>query len=231
MASEIRVPVRDPKTPDTMFIGTTGVLELAPSLYWGSERIWKSQSTVHNVMFDAAGRLWMTARIRPPQTPAFCRAGSDLVSAKLFPMQQAARQAAVYDPKTNKFTLIDTCFTTHHLAFAEDANNTLWFSSGGRGSPVIGWLNTKKFLMRPVTRQSRKVGPRWCSTPMATASATTMSSRASRWIRPRTSASSRRSTGSRSVRWMGASGARCWDSPVAIVRLNPGRNPPATALG
>jgi hypothetical protein len=48
----------------------------------------------------------------------------------------------VYEPKTGKITLISTCFPTHHLVFAEDANNTLWTSGGG---PVVGWLNTKKF--------------------------------------------------------------------------------------
>ena len=48
----------------------------------------------------------------------------------------------MYDPNTKKFTLIDTCFGTHHLQFAQDANNTLWFSSGG-GSGVVGWLDTE----------------------------------------------------------------------------------------
>ena len=38
--------------------------------------------------------------------------------------------------------MIDTCFATHHLLFAEDANNTLWTSSGGGGG-IVGWLNTK----------------------------------------------------------------------------------------
>ena len=50
----------------------------------------------------------------------------------------------MYDPKTKKFMLIDTCFSTHHLQFAQDANNTLWFSSGGGGG-VVGWLNRKMF--------------------------------------------------------------------------------------
>src|ERR1700689_4999104 len=38
--------------------------------------------------------------------------------------------------------MIDTCFATHHLLFAEDANNTLWTSSGGGGG-IVGGLNTK----------------------------------------------------------------------------------------
>ena len=35
----------------------------------------------------------------------------------------------VYDPRTEKFTFIDTCFGTQHLSFAEDEANTLWFSN------------------------------------------------------------------------------------------------------
>ena len=48
----------------------------------------------------------------------------------------------MYDPQTKKLTHIGTCFGTHHLMFAEDANHTLWTSGGGQ---VIGWLNTKMF--------------------------------------------------------------------------------------
>jgi hypothetical protein len=48
----------------------------------------------------------------------------------------------MWDPTSKKLTHISTCFATHHLMFAEDANNTLWTSGGG---PVVGWLNTKLF--------------------------------------------------------------------------------------
>ena len=143
--SYYRMHPRDPLTPNGSFIQDGGFPRL-PSPYWGDEMIWNSQSTVHNEAFDHDGRVWMTTRIRSPQTPAYCRKGSDLASAKIFPMDVAGRQAAVYDPKTDKLTYIDLCFTTHHLAFAEDANNTLWFSAGGARAPVVGWLNTKKFL-------------------------------------------------------------------------------------
>jgi hypothetical protein len=231
VASQIRVPVRDPKTPDTMFIGTTGVLELAPSLYWGSERIWKSQSTVHNVMFDAAGRLWMTARIRPPQTPGFCRAGSDLVSAKLFPVDRAGRQAALYDPKTNKFTLIDTCFTTHHLVFAEDANNTLWFSAGGPNSPVVGWLDTKKFLETGDEAKSQG----WTALVVDTAG--TGRREGVSYTEPgqplQPGKDMRIVAGFYGIAVSPVDGT-VWGSvlryPGGVVRLDPGSNPPATAL-
>lgn len=128
----------DPKTPsskdDPMF---------ADSPYWGSERMWDSQSSTHNPMFDEKGRVWFTSRVRDEKNPEFCQKGSSQPSAQAFPIEKSNRQLSMYDPKTKKFTLIDTCFQTHHLVFAEDADNTLW-TSGGQG--VFGYLNTKMFL-------------------------------------------------------------------------------------
>lgn len=136
---------RDPNTPNTSFIERAGFPSL-PSPAWGAERIWKSQTSVHNPMLDAEGRVWMTSRIRPSKNPAFCQEGSDHPSAKLFPMKEAGRHVAMYDPKTEKLVHLDTCFTTHHLIFAEDADNTLWLSGGGARQQVVGWINTRKFL-------------------------------------------------------------------------------------
>ena len=110
---------------------------------WGDEAIWTSRSDVHNPMLDSQGRLWLTARIRTPNAPAYCKAGSTHPSAKRFPIDMSVRQVALYDPKTKKITYIDTCFDTHHLMFGEDANNTLWFN--GYDSRYLGWLNTKMF--------------------------------------------------------------------------------------
>ena len=139
-AIEIKHPVRDPNTPTAL------TDPMATSPYWGDEPTWDSQSYLHNAMFDEKARVWFTARIRPPENPAFCKKGSDHPSAKAFPLATAQRQLSMYDPKTKKFTLIDTCFPTHHLNFAEDANHTLWTSSGlGGGAGVVGWLNRKMF--------------------------------------------------------------------------------------
>ena len=139
--AEIKIPVRDPKTRSSK--DDPALPLLAPSPYWGDEKLWDSQAVVHNPMYDEKGRIWFTARIRPPANPDFCRRGSDHPSAKLFPLENSGRQGAMYDPKTGKFTLIDLCFGTHHLQFGFDANDTLWFS--GPGTPVLGWLNTKMF--------------------------------------------------------------------------------------
>jgi hypothetical protein len=138
-ATQVKMLVRDPNTPSSK------QNPLAPSPYWGEEAIWDSQTSMHNPMFDEKGRVWFTSRVRPPANPDFCKKGSDHLSAKLFPIEQSNRHLSMYDPKTGKITLISTCFPTHHLVFAEDANNTLWASAGGPQSGVIGWLNRKMF--------------------------------------------------------------------------------------
>jgi hypothetical protein len=96
-------------------------------------------------MMDEKGRVWFTARVRPPANPDFCKQGSSHPSAQVFPLQEASRQLSMYDPATGKFTLISTCFPTHHLNFASDPNNTLWTSAGVSGPGVIGWLDRKTF--------------------------------------------------------------------------------------
>jgi len=133
--TQVKTPYRDPNTPGQP-------KPLAPSTFWGDEAIWDTHTTVHNPMFDEKGRLWYTSRIRADDNPAFCKAGSNLLSAKLTPTVRSGRQLAVYDPATKQTSMIDTCFGTHHLVVASDANNTLWTSSGGGGG-VVGWLNTK----------------------------------------------------------------------------------------
>jgi hypothetical protein len=114
----------------------------APSPYWGDEPIWDSKTNVHNPMFDHKGRVWITAAVRPSDNPDFCLEGSDHPSAQVFPVERAGRHLGVYDPETKEYKHISTCFSTHHLMFAEDDNHTLWTSGGGA---VVGWLDTKKY--------------------------------------------------------------------------------------
>ena len=133
--SWVKVPYRDANTP-----GQPKPLDA--SAVWGEESIWDSHVSVHNPMFDNTGRVWFTSRLRAPDNPAWCKAGSSHPSAKIAPVDRSGRQLAVYDPKSKQVSLVDTCFATHHLLFAEDADNTLWTSSGGGGG-VVGWLNTK----------------------------------------------------------------------------------------
>jgi hypothetical protein len=135
--SFIHEPYVDPQTPSAKDD------PMGPSVFWGDEAIWDGHTSIHNPMMDEKGRVWFTARIRRTPNPASCQAGSDLPSAQVAPLKESAREASVYDPKTEKWTTIDTCFNTHHLVFTPDEK--LWFSQGQPYSGVVGWLDVKKF--------------------------------------------------------------------------------------
>lgn len=140
----IEPPPGEPGMPESLGPGHAAAAEpVAPSAYWGDEKIWSNRFNSHNPMFDREGRLWLTAAVRGPDTPVFCRKGSDHPSAKVFPIERSLRQLSLYEPDTGAFTHIDTCFGTHHLQFGFDENETLWTSGGG---PVLGWLDSRKFL-------------------------------------------------------------------------------------
>jgi hypothetical protein len=143
VATTFKAPVRDADMPLSLGPGHAAALDPAqPSAYWGAERIWETRVNNHNSMLDGQGRVWLAAAVRGPENPAFCKAGSDHPSAKLFPVERTNRHLAVFEPKTQKYTFVDTCFGTHHLQFGYDKDNTLWTSGGG---PVVGWLNTRVF--------------------------------------------------------------------------------------
>jgi hypothetical protein len=141
--SFFKMPVRDPEMPESLGPGhAASVKSLQPSPYWGSEKLWDTRANNHNAMFDKKGRMWIAATVRGRDNPAWCKKGSDHPSAKIFPLDQSSRQVAMLDPKTMKYTFIDTCFGTHHPQFGYDSNDTLWLSGTG---PVAGWVNTKVF--------------------------------------------------------------------------------------
>jgi hypothetical protein len=140
VAATVRQPYRDPKTPSSLD------LPHGNSAYWGEEPIWDGHTSIHNLIMDESKRMWFAARIRPESNPDFCKKGSSHPSAMVAPLNTSARQLSLYDPATKKWDLIDTCFSTHHVYFGHDANNTLWTSSGPPMSGVVGWLNTKMYL-------------------------------------------------------------------------------------
>ena len=135
--TQIPIPV-NPGTPQAE---PAEVLE--PSPYWGSEPISTAKATAHSLMMDSQGRIWTASATRQRDNPDFCKQGSSNPSAMAFPLNQSSRQANVYDPKTKEWKLINLCTSTQHLMFAEDPNNTLWFSNPGGDN--VGWLNTKMF--------------------------------------------------------------------------------------
>jgi len=218
-ATQVKLTVRDPNTP------RTSATMPHPSPYWGDEPIWTSRNNVHNPMMDEQGRVWITSAIRPPANPDFCKEGSSHPSAKLFPLNNSGRHLAMYDPKTQKITHIGTCFGTHHLMFAEDANRTLWTSGGGQ---VVGWLNTKMFEQTGDEAKSQG----WTALIMDTNG----NGKRDAYVepdQPLDPAKDKRYGGA----FYGVSPApdgSVWGTvlglPGAVVRLNPGSNPPETTL-
>jgi hypothetical protein len=137
-ATTVKLPVRDAKTPSTI-----NAVMMAPSVFWGEEKLWNAQTIPHSLMLDEKARVWYAARVRPAANPAYCKAGSDHPSAKAFPINASNRHIVMLDPATNNFLTVSTCFPTHHVQFGFDADRTLWTSSGGIGAEVLGWINTK----------------------------------------------------------------------------------------
>ena len=223
--TRVPVTVRDPNTPRAAPPQVAG-----PSPYWGTEAIWTSQANVHNPMFDEQGRVWITSRVRPPNNPDFCKAGSSHPSARLFPLNNSGRHLAVYDPKTKEMKHVGTCFGTHHLMFAEDANRTLWTSGGG---PVVGWLNTR--LWDETGDEERAQG--WTPLVMDING----NGRRDEYVEPNAPADPTKDKRLQPGQYGGgpyalapAPDGSVWGTmfgfPGAIFRLTPGANPPETAL-
>ena len=61
--SQVKLIVRDPQTPSS-----ANTPPMAPSPYWGDEKIWNSQTTVHSLATNRVA--WAAARIRKPETSA-----------------------------------------------------------------------------------------------------------------------------------------------------------------
>ena len=129
------------------------------------------------------------------------------------------------NPKGRRWTLVRTCFSTHHLFFAEDANNTLWTSGGG---PVVGWLNTK--LLDETGDEQKSQG--W--TPLILDY--NGNGKQDAWTepdQPDDPAKDKRVVAA-FYGMMPAPDGSVWGSvlgfPGAVVRLNPGATPPSTAL-
>jgi hypothetical protein len=170
--------------------------------------------------------------VRPAEDPAFCKAGSDNPSAKLFPLATSGRQFSVYDPKTQKFTLVDTCFSTMHLQFGFDPNDTLW--SSAPNAQVLGWLDSRKFLQTGDAAKSQGWTPFIVDTI-----GNGKRDAATRYTEPgkpvEAGKDARIAVGLYAVS-PDPVGGIVWGSvqqslgPGAIVRVNLGSDPPATAL-
>ena len=213
-------------------------------LTWGKEIARPAKMRLHNMMFDQKGRLWTTGKFRKGEDqPDFCKQGANHPSAKFFPIaRNNDLDLLVYDPKTKQFTMVDTCYGTMHLEFAEDADNTLWTSGGAQ---VIGFLNTKVYDETHDVAKAQgwcpyildtngngKVDPGWVD-PGAVSNA---------FGRPAESAGSLKVDPTKDLRIRGGSygiaynpvDGTIWEGTAAvpgfILRISPGSNPPNTCL-
>jgi hypothetical protein len=131
----------------------------------------------------------------------------------------------MWDPAKRQLTHISTCYGTHHLMFAEDANNTLWMSGGGQ---VVGWFNTKMFLETGDEEKSQG----WTPLVMDTNG----NGRRDEYVEPTAAvdpAKDKRFSGAFYAVSPAPDGS-IWGSylgfPGAVIRLVPGSNPSETAI-
>jgi len=141
--TEIEIPTREPKRQ----VRSRFRPPSTPSLWWGTTWLWGdndpySPSDPHNPMLDSKGRVWMTSKIRGG-APAWCSDAKISPYAAYYPLNGGGRQASYFDPKTQKFQLIETCYSTHHLQFDTDANETVYFNE--LSGPIFGWVDTKVY--------------------------------------------------------------------------------------
>ena len=107
------------------------------SPYYGNEPIWARQSDPRSVAMDGEGRVWLTGRVRAPdQQPAFCTDRSNPFG-DYFPIERGTRQAFMYDPTSDEFSEIDTCFSADHNQLGEDDRFYYGFRDG------VGWIDTE----------------------------------------------------------------------------------------
>ncbi|HET9358289.1 MAG TPA: carboxypeptidase-like regulatory domain-containing protein, partial [Vicinamibacterales bacterium] len=154
-ADEIEIPTRAPRAD----VPSRFPRPNRPSLWWGNEHHWANPpynpADPHNPMLDSKGRVWLTSKIRPNANAAWCSDPKNPFAA-LFPLSQSFRQASFYDPGAKRFVLIDTCYSTHHLQFDNDANETVYFNE--LLGPIVGWIDSKVYDQ---TKDEQQAGG-WC---------------------------------------------------------------------
>ncbi len=204
----------------------------APSPYWGSEEIWQPKGQPRSAGLDAKGRVWFASAFRGTLTgfggggskggtqPAFCLETSNNKYAKYFPMRQpSGKQVGMYDPKTKKFSIIDTCFTTDHNHL--EPNGRLVFGQNN----VIGWIDIPAWEKT----QNDEVSQAWLPAVLDTNGDGKVTKP---WTEPDQpidpTKDHRVEFGCYQPAVSGLDGS-IWCSGTTITRIDPGPNPPETA--
>ena len=132
--------------------------ETPTSPYYGDEAIWARRSDPRSVAMDAEGRVWLTGRVRgADEQPSFCTDSAN-VFADYFPLERGTRQAFMYDPQTEAFSEIDTCFSADHNQIGEDERFYYGFRDG------VGWIDTEIWD----ETEDAEAAQGWCPTVLDT---------------------------------------------------------------
>ncbi len=106
---------------------------------------------LHTPMLDQKGRVWTTSvTTEPTPSPIDCFDPDNKYAAYYpidnarYPQDTSTKYVSLYDPETGEERPIPVCYMTHHLRFAYDEDNTLFFSSI-QTRDAIGWLNTRVY--------------------------------------------------------------------------------------
>ena len=123
-----------------------------PSPNFG-ENMWKRNGDPRSVGIDGKGRVWFTLRTRDAQKqPGWCNGETANKYGQYFPIRQSGKQVANYDPKTEKFENVDTCFNVDHNEFSHD--NFIYYGTTGS----VGWVDVNTWDKTHDAQQSTG----WC---------------------------------------------------------------------
>jgi hypothetical protein len=140
--TKVMIPVPLPNESERVKQVTwTPQRQLEPSLIFGEELVWDDPINPGPITMDGKGRVWFNVE-NNLENPAFCKAGSKNVYAKNSPREEGGKGVDVYDPKTGKFDFVYLCFEAERIVFADDKDNTLYFSVASNPGG-IGWINTR----------------------------------------------------------------------------------------
>ena len=97
------------------------------------ESVWERKADVRSAAIDGKGRVWMASRLRDAdEQPAFC---TENTYGQYYPMARASRHVTIYDPETEQFEHINTCFSADHNQMSDD--NFLYFGNNN----AVGWID------------------------------------------------------------------------------------------
>ena len=122
------------------------------SPYWGDEAIWERAADPRSVAMDADGRVWLTGRTRAPdQQPDFCSDPSNRF-ADYHPLARGGRQVFTYDPTSETFGEIDTCFSADHNQIGHD--DVIYYGLNS----AVGWIDIETWD----ETQDAEAAQAWC---------------------------------------------------------------------